>query len=229
MNWRAICALSIRNFKRTLRDKTEIFWTIIFPIFMMTLTAYVFIPPGQGVVSIDLGVVNLDGNPSGYNFTGARLVEIMDSIKIDGKKLFNIKTVDSVEEGVRRLKRGELDALLVIPKGFSQNITYSRAYLQVYISGADIRLKQIAYAELSSFFERVIDRTVEIRLAYLKNYTMAYVPEEYRGYYEEFFKYLTYTIEPLNVTFNTVMPESCLLYTSPSPRDLSTSRMPSSA
>ena len=29
--------------------------------------------------------------------------------------------------------------------------------------------------------------------------------------------------------FSTILPFSCLLYTSPSPRDLSTSRMPSSA
>ena len=36
-----------------------------------------------------------------------------------------------------------------------------------------------------------------------------------------------YTVQPGDTLFS--IAESCLLYTSPSPRDLSTSRMPSSA
>ena len=37
------------------------------------------------------------------------------------------------------------------------------------------------------------------------------------------------TKKPLDVHLMIIEPESCLLYTSPNPRDLSTSRMPSSA
>ena len=41
--------------------------------------------------------------------------------------------------------------------------------------------------------------------------------------------YLEFTIEGNHITIRNKSREGCLLYTSPSPRDLSTSRMPSSA
>ena len=39
----------------------------------------------------------------------------------------------------------------------------------------------------------------------------------------------SYEYKVVDQTYKQVKPKSCLLYTSPSPRDLSTSRMPSSA
>ena len=40
---------------------------------------------------------------------------------------------------------------------------------------------------------------------------------------------VNHTMQTLTVFIRTAQAEDCLLYTSPSPRDLSTSRMPSSA
>ena len=207
MNWRAIHALSVRNTKRFLRDPTEIFWTIIFPILLMVMTAYIFIPPeGGSIVTLKLGIVNLDKETNEKNFTAITLIEIFNKTEIDGKKLFDVRILTNLSKGIELLKKGELDVVLLIPRGFTKNITYTRAYLYTYISSADPHLRQIAYAEMSTFFSILAQRTSNIRLKFIKEYSVKYVPPEYHKYLEEFFKYLEYTIEPINVTYEYVKP-----------------------
>lgn len=207
MNWRAVYALLVRNIKRGFRHKDELFWMIIFPIMMMFLVAYVFIPPERTIMTIDLGIVNYDGNPAGFNFTAQDFMNVLKNVTIDDKKLFKVKVFNSTEEGLRALKKGDLDALLVIPSGFTVNLTYSKAHLKVYILSADPMTKQVAEAELMGFLQGFASRTSKIKFQIMVKYMMKYVPEEYRDYIDIFIKYMEGIVEPVNVTYETVYPE----------------------
>ncbi len=207
MNWRAVYALLTRNIKRGFRHKDELFWMIVFPIMMLFLVSYVFIPSEGTVMTVDLGVVNYDGDSKEFNFTARDFIEVLKNVSIDGKKLFNVREFNDTEEGLKVLRKGGLDALMVIPKGFAENLTFHKASIKVYILDADPMVRQVAEAELTGFLHVFSLRTSKIKLQYMIKYMMEYIPEEYMEYVDLFVKYMEGLVEPLNVTYEPVHPE----------------------
>jgi len=208
MNPRAILAIGLRNIKRTLRDPMDLFWTIVFPIFFIALTAYVFIPPGPGIYTLKTAIINYDGSPAGFNFTATNFVNVLKNITIEGRKIFDIKDYDlNLDKALNDLKRGKLHLVIVIPEGFTHNITYSRAYIEVYVSGSDIRLEQVALAEVRGVISEISKRTGQIRIEIIKSILSQYYNSQ--GIMD-WFNYIAYSIEPLQARYNITRPKTML-------------------
>ena len=96
LKWKLIVAST----KMLFRQKEAIIWSIIFPLFMMTLFGFAKF---GGVGHVDLGIVNGAGN------NGIKLVEALKKVNAlvvkEGQK----------DTEMRELERGERDVVLIIP------------------------------------------------------------------------------------------------------------------
>ncbi len=177
MKWRHVKAFIIVRLKSFWRDKADVFWVIMWPIILVVMTAYVFIPPSLGQpMSIDLGVVNYDTSTTPFN--GSKLVEILDSIVFNGTKVFNTKIYENETMLVNDLRKGRLDAGIIIPEGFGTNITFGTAKLKILVSGDNpysIQVnREFMRAFLYEFSRGVSIEKVKIMLQYMSNYTSSY-------------------------------------------------------
>ena len=216
MKWCRIKAFIVSGIKTTFREKSAVFWIFIWPIILTLMVAYVFIPPSAGQpVTLDLGVVNIDHSESPFN--GTIFIDVLKEIEYNGTKLFNVKIYDNETKLVDDLRKGRLDAGIVIPNGFGENITYAQAKLVVYVSGNSIYSIQINRAIMSEFLHsfsiNVGLKKIEMTMKYMN---MSYVPANMTTqtpwgnkslieFLEEYFKGL---VLPVNSTIIEETPEA---------------------
>ncbi len=216
MKWCRIKAFIVSGIKTTFREKSAVFWIFIWPIILTLMVAYVFIPPSAGQpVTLDLGVVNLDHSESPFN--GTTFIDVLKEIEYNGTKLFNVEIYDNETKLVDDLRKGRLDAGIVIPDGFGENITYAQARLVVYVSGNSIYSIQINRAIMSEFLHsfsiNVGLKKIEMTMKYMN---MSYVPANMTTqtpwgnkslieFLEEYFKGL---VLPVNSTIIEETPEA---------------------
>ena len=71
------------------KDKSDVFWVIVWPILLLFLTAYVFMPSASGrPITVKVGVINYDNSTSPFN--GTWLIKVMSKAKFNNTKLFDI-------------------------------------------------------------------------------------------------------------------------------------------
>ena len=217
-------ASSVRAFitsslKLAFRDKGFIFWMIAWPIFLALMSAYVFIPPSLGQpVTLHLGVVNHDTSSTPFN--GSVLVSILRNVTFRNVSLFKVEVEPNESFLLSKLRRGKLDAALVIPNGFGRNITFDQAVLEVYISGRSPYSIQVNEGIMNSFIGRlnreIAWRKVNYSLKFItgSNYTSMFKNLTFRiGGHEynltSFFRiWYAGLISPINASFKDVAPES---------------------
>ena len=216
MKWYRIKAFIVSGVKTTFREKSAIFWIFIWPIILVLMTAYVFIPPSAGQpVTLDLGVVNNDHSKAPFN--GTAFIDVLEKIEYNGTKLFNVKIYDNETKLVDDLRKGRLDAGIVIPDGFGENITYTQARLTIYVSGGSIYSIQVNRAVMSEFLHffsiNVGLKKIEMTMKYMN---MSYVPanmttqgpwgnKSFIEFLKEYFKGL---VLPVNATIIEETPEA---------------------
>ncbi len=222
MNWRRVKAFIIRDLKATSREKAALFWIIVWPIIWIFMIAYVFLPTGIGQpVTLDLGVVNHD--TSNTTFNGTMLIKILNETEYKGVKLFNVKLYSDEDLLKRDLKKGRLDAGIVIPDKFGYNATIAIASLKIYIGADSPYTSQINYGIISGFIEQFKQRFSEYKI----NYTLSMM-EQWSSYYElpesipapwsgkniSFIEFLrTYFMglaNPINASYEEVKPEALM-------------------
>lgn len=207
-----IFAFIDRELKSLLSDKMTLFWVVAWPLFWIFMVAYVFVPP-SGVTPIKLmvGVVNYDVNATG-NFTASNLIDIMSNVTYGGEKIFSIKSYDARDSLIRDLKHGKVDVGLIIPEGFSRNLTLGIARLEVLIGARDPRIASINYGFIRGFLEEFSKRIGIVRANMTLRYMYSYIPEdatifqdpELRRYLEEFMLGIA---SPINASYTEVRPE----------------------
>ena len=190
---RKILAFVEYHVRSFLRDKSDVFWVIAWPILLLVLTYYVFIPPSAGrPITIDVGVVNFDNSTSPFN--GTTLIRILEKVEFNGTKMFNVINYKDVNALIEDLRKGKVDVGLVIPKYFGANATYGTAKITVYISGTSPFSVQIHKSMIQSF------------LFTLSKEISARKVEEASKYPPWARKYMEGIANPLNVTIKEEKP-----------------------
>jgi ABC-2 type transport system permease protein len=104
----ALLLLTVANIKSFTRDRAALFWTLAFPLIFVVLFGSIF---SGGNNQRTIGFADLDGTP-----TSATLSAAFGSVS-------GVKIVDGTEEDlVARMKKGEVSAVIVVPKGFAQTV-----------------------------------------------------------------------------------------------------------
>ena len=89
MRWSAIKAFAVKELKTTLRSREQLFWIVFWPMILVLMTGYIFIPPSvDQPKTLKIGVVNYD-NRSTAPFNGSYFVQILDEVEYKGVKLWS--------------------------------------------------------------------------------------------------------------------------------------------
>ncbi len=211
MKWGRVKAFVVKDLKALFRDKATVFWIFIWPLIWVFMVAYVFLPPSIGTpITLDLGVINNDKSEAPFN--GTTFVKILDEMKYKDAKLFNIKPYDDEDILISDLKKGVLDAGIIIPNGFGKNLTMGQAHIKVFIGAKDPYSSQVNSAIIMGVIE-AFNEQVSLRKI---NYTITYTPEnitipinETKVPLKEFLQtYLMGIAKPINASFEEVKPEA---------------------
>jgi len=164
------------------RRKDLLFWLVVFPIVYMLLIDTIFAPREAGaMVSFRVGVIDMDGGD-----LSRALIEAMNKTEV-------LRPAVVSRDPEELLRRGEYAAVLIIPRGFSDNITSARqAALQLYIlrgSAESEAAARVVEGFIAGFREAISARAVNI--------VVQFIPEPVRGY-------LLFISNPLLVEYNNV-------------------------
>jgi ABC-2 type transport system permease protein len=130
-----LLALASRNLKETYRDPMALGFLLGFPLVFMLLFGAIF--SGEETPSYDVGVIDEDNTPLSQAFVTEALAEV---------PVLEVSAYDDADAALKDLKFGDLNAYIVIPQGFGQqvnsnwqgekadialNITYDESDLQI--------------------------------------------------------------------------------------------------
>ncbi|MEM2137090.1 MAG: ABC transporter permease [Candidatus Methanomethylicia archaeon] len=202
MKLKTLLAFIKWEIKRYYREKILLFWLLIWPLIWIFMTAYVFVPPTttNQFINLNIGVINYD--KSNTSFNGTTFIEILREIEYNGTKMFSISEYKTVEEAAQNLRRGILDALIIIPEDFGVKIfsVVSSVEIKVYVGAKTPQTKQITETIITSVIRGFSE---EISLERVK-YVLSYIPEEYRYWSETVLKNL---VNPVNMSIEYILPE----------------------
>jgi len=208
-----IKAFLVASTKSFFKDKGSVFWVIAWPIILVLMSAYVFIPPSAGSpMAMKLGVVNHDTSRSPFN--GSSLVSVLGNVKYNGTRLFKIKVYKAEEDMLADLDKGKLDAGIIIPSGFGRNLTLGTALLKAYVGGKSVYSIQVNRGILESFlcgFAREIGlRKANIALNYISGVPSNWThPPQFNATFKEFvYRFMVGLVEPINTTLVEKAPKA---------------------
>ncbi|MEM0025341.1 MAG: ABC transporter permease [Zestosphaera sp.] len=205
MKTSVIKALIVKDLKETFRDKNAVFWMIAWPLIWLVLTAYILIPPGlDQPKSMSLGLINYDVSSS-FPVNGSVLVRALEEAQYKGVKLFNVKIYEDRAPLIEDIKKGRIDAGIIIPENFGENLTLGQAALEVYVGAKSVQSAQINRYMLEKFIEEFSKVASEEKITWM----MKFIPEEYvpLDIVERFLRGLA---KPINATFIEVLPEALI-------------------
>ena len=129
----AIKAFIVKDFKEIFRDKVAVFWMIAWPLIWLVLTAYIFIPPrADRPMTMRVGLVNYDAS-SGFPVNGSILIRALEEAEYKDVKLFNVKIYEDKALLLEDIKRGRIDAGIIIPENFGENLTLGQTLSLIHI------------------------------------------------------------------------------------------------
>ena len=213
MSLQRIKAIATADLKSLWREKAVIFWAVIWPVLMVFISAYVFVPPETGSLkTFMIGVVDLD---EGFgNFSGGRLlIDLLRNISY-----FKVVIYNSTEDLMKDLEKAEVDIGIVIPENFSRNLVFETADLYVYISGSDPQSLQINRGFAQAFFYH-FERETAVEKArrfynyfqmYQENFSYIYIPEINMSMSEIVNKTLVGIASPINIFFEDKIPRGII-------------------
>jgi len=214
---RVIAGFIYKELKTFLNDKVAMFWMIAWPLIWVFLPAYVFIPSSSiKPLELDVGVVNHDMvfNNSVAGFTSIDFINMLNNTTYEGYRLFNVKNYSSVEELKNDLRKGRIDLGIIIPEGFSENITRGVARIHVLIGARDLYSSSLNYVSINTFIDQLNKYVGLVKAEIMYNTTLRYMnsssinqtidPEVYR-YIHEYYVGIAMSI---NATYENVKPEA---------------------
>jgi ABC-2 type transport system permease protein len=216
MRWRCVFGIARAYVKSFIKDKSNIFWVILWPIILLLLTAYVFVPPTAGSpMTLDVGIVDKSNLTSSF-LNGTSLVDILNNVTYNGTKMFNASEFSNESQLVDELRKGRLDAGIIIPKNFTIELAFGTGHIVVMIGGEspyDLQINRaIMQIFLSSFSQHLSLYKVEMMLKYMGNYTFINktitTPLGPMRLEDLVTSYLRGIAVPLNVSVREVAPKS---------------------
>lgn len=206
-------AITIYTLKEYFREKIILFWAILWPLFWIFMIAYVFIPPGFGSpVTLEIGIVNYDTSNTTLN--GTLLVEVMNKTKYMGNPLFNTILYNNESMLFKDLRKGRLDAGIVIPDKWGVNTTYGQGELKIYIGARNAYSASITRGILQGFFKEfskeIAYKKIDVMINYISislNYTDTSPYTSNESFINMLRKYFAGIAEPFKTNYSEIMPE----------------------
>ena len=166
MRWSVIRAFTIKDLKLGFRSKEALFWIFVWPIILILMTGYIFIPPAAGgPLTLDIGVVNHDLD-SAYPMNGSLFLHILEIAEYNGTRLFNVRKYENETLMANDVKAGLLDGGINIPEGFGRNLILGQAGLEIYVGVRDVQTAQITEAILRMFIHEMNRAMLEMKGIY---------------------------------------------------------------
>ena len=172
---------------------------VIFPIMMLGMSVALWIPEDKPL-TLSVGFVNLDSTAGKYGFNTTVIVRIFNETKVNETNLFSIREFKSKEEALEVVRKGDIDAVIVFPDGFSKNLTSGfTSNVEVYIAAGDVQRKEIVRGVVTSFLGEISKKVGEYRV----KETLKYVSKEDEPY-------IRGLALPMNITVEEVAPETLI-------------------
>jgi len=170
MNVRAIKGILRKDLIEIRREKTTVFWIIVFPMIWLLIMGGIWghtSPP----VTLKVGVV---AQGSGV----APIVSAMGNVTLDGRHLFRVIEFKSERSALKNLSSGKLDAVVVFPATFGENLSRGLPVdVVVYYNRADPQEYQIAKGVIEGFFSGFSRELAERREGVLIETLERFLPE----------------------------------------------------
>ncbi len=152
---RVVLTLTLYDLKRSYRRPLTLFWEALFPIFMITLTVYVFIPTGGGTPAKTVRVLVV---PEGEGLLDhcRELAKYMNNVTVGEHRLFNATAVSvELDEAIEMLRNGTCDAVVVVPRDYPEMLERFKIHVKVYrLAGTlDQMSEQFTAYAVRSFFD----------------------------------------------------------------------------
>ncbi|WP_297089861.1 ABC transporter permease [Thermococcus sp.] len=203
MKARAIRAIIGKDLRETRREKMALFWIFVFPLMWITLLGGIWgghSPP----ITVDVGVVYFNESAA---FTARDIVNVMENVTMENAQVFNIERYPNESSGVDAVRTGRIDALLVFPRGFGENVSSGlQARVYVYFDRSDPQNYQIVSGVIKGFFsefeKEMSERKLNITLSYMEKYIPANLT------IDDFRRYLIGLANPLELEEREVRGES---------------------
>ena len=203
LSLRRVLVLAKKDIKLSLRDKSTIFWAVIFPIILVLMTAFVWVPP-QTELTLKTGVCSDDSGNLSRIFIGV----------LNKSKIFSIKEFSNLTAMLDQLSKGSLDAGFYIPEGFTKNATsgfptWIKAYVFYRDPTAVTVYKGVVEGFLAGFAKEFAIRRAEIAIKYIELYG-----GNFSGPYSQYFnltmiKYWVMGLaNPINTSVEVVRPKN---------------------
>ena len=208
-----IAAIAKTDFLGVLRNKTAIFFTLLFPLFFIVIIGFTFGQTGSTEVSrISVGVINLDGELVTVNATDS-FNSTIGNLFVQGLQDVNFTTTVYDEYGDRdtngtaayAISRGDIDAILIIPANFTETLTFqytdsfgvpvaTKSNLELLVDPTDTTGALITQQSVSGFISGFTREYQQIALEQ--------APPDMRAYIEVVAEPLTVSISDAEVTEN---------------------------
>lgn len=142
------------NTLRTFRDRTALFFTFVFPLIFLFIFGGLF--GNSSDVSFRVALVNDSQTPFAAKFTN----------DLKGNKIFKVSdNVTSLDQSKEKMKRGELDATIVLPPDFGQQKdgqSYPSGQAQVYYTQNSATAGQTLTPVLEAVFKGINKQYVPV-------------------------------------------------------------------
>ena len=178
-----VSAIAKTDFLGVLRNKTAIFFTLLFPLFFIVIIGFTFGQSGEGEMSrIVVGVVNLDGEMIAVNAIGSQNSTIGDMF-VQALETVNFTVHEYNEYGDRDtdgtaaydIRQGDIDAIIVIPANFTESLSFqytdnlgmpvpTKAHLQLYVDPTDTTGSLITQQSVFGFISGFVKEYQEIAI-----------------------------------------------------------------
>ena len=207
MKTRAIRAIIGKDLRETRREKMALFWIFVFPLMWITLLGGIWgghSPP----ITVDVGVVYFNESAA---FTARDIVNVMENVTMENAHVFNIERYPNESSGVDAVRTGRIDALLVFPRGFGENVSSGlQARVYVYFDRSDPQNYQIVSGVIKGFFSEFEKEMSERKLNITLSYMEKYIPANLAGNLtiDDFRRYLIGLANPLELEEREVRGES---------------------
>lgn len=206
-----VAAIAKTDFLGVLRNKTAIFFTLLFPLFFIIIIGFTFGQSGEeGMSGIVVGVVNLDGEVIAVNATSSSNSTIGDLL-VQALEIVNFTVHGYGEYGDRdtngtaayAISRGDIDAVVIIPANFTETLSFqytnnlgapvpTKAHLELYIDPTDTTGALITQQSVFGFISGFVKEYQEIAIEQ--------APPNMKAYVEVLADPLTVSISEADVT-----------------------------
>jgi len=186
MRWGAVLSFIEKDLKQTFRSPDVVFWVIVFPVLILSIFIPIFAPVKQITLEVKVAAVVLD-----HGDYAKKLVEVIRNASSETLKI-SVVEYSSIEAALNKLKRGKVDAVLVIPEGFSKNLSETVAKIEVYMNPRKEK-SQMSASILQGIIEEAFATSIKYeRLAAL---AVEIAPQNFQAVYNKIIE----ASEPLSV------------------------------